>query len=95
MGAQGQPINLLHGGIGLCPQRWPWSTLVLATAVLSLLEVGFMQLRSQYVEGQIYQLYAQSVERFQAMYPEQTRIVDLAAQLKALQGQMQTSSRRR
>ena len=86
-GAQGQPINLLHGELGRVRQRWPWSTLVRATAVLFLLEVGFMQLRSQYVEGQAHRLYAQSVERFQAMYPEQTRIVDLAAQLKALQGQ--------
>lgn len=83
---QGQSINVLQGEFGRPRQPWPWSTAALATALLCMLGWGFMQVRIHYFETQAHQLYAQSVERFQALYPEQVRIVDLAAQLKALQG---------
>lgn len=83
---QGQPINLLQGAFGRPRQPWPWATAALATALLFTLGWGFMQVRIQYVETQAQALYAQNVGRFQALYPEQARIVDLAAQLKALQG---------
>ena len=85
-GDQGQPINLLQGAFSRTRQPWPWSVAALAAAMMFVLDWGFMQVRAQYLEGQAHRLYAQSVERFQALYPEQTRIVDLAAQLKAVQG---------
>lgn len=86
-GGQGQPINLLQGEFGRVRQAWPWSTAALAAAVVFVIDWGFMQARIQYFEGHARSLHGQSVERFQALYPQQTRIVDLAAQLKAVQGQ--------
>lgn len=85
-GSQGQPINLLQGEFGRARQPWPWSTVALAATLLFVIDWGFMQVRIDYFERQAQQLYSQSVKRFQALYPEQTRIVDLPAQLKALQG---------
>jgi general secretion pathway protein L len=86
-GEQGRPINLLQGEFGRVRKPWPWSTLVLSVALLFVMDWAFMHVRIHYFEGQAHRLYAQSVERFQALYPEQVRIVDLAAQLNALQGQ--------
>lgn len=83
---QGQSINLLQGEFAPTRQPWPWSTAALAAAMMFMLGWGFMQMRIQYFETQAQQLYAQSVAHFQALYPEQARIVDLAAQFKALQG---------
>lgn len=86
-GNPGQAIDLLQGEFRRVGYAWPWSTVVLAAALACVLDWGFTQLRIQYLEGQAQQLYAQSVARFQALYPQQARIVDLAAQLKAVQGQ--------
>ncbi|TFY89857.1 type II secretory protein pull [Pseudomonas kairouanensis] len=83
---QGPSINLLQGEFARTRQPWPWPTAALAAAMMFTLGWGFMQMRIQHVETQAQQLYAQSVEHFQALYPEQARIVDLAAQFKALQG---------
>lgn len=83
---QGQSINLRQGEFARTRQPWPWPTAALAAAMVFMLGWGFMQMRIQYFETQARLLYAQSVERFQALYPEQARIVDLAAQFKALQG---------
>ncbi|MDD2058605.1 type II secretion system protein GspL [Pseudomonas sp. GD03860] len=79
-------INLLQGEHRQAGQRWPWATTCLSGAVLFVLSWGFTEARSVHYEQEARQLYAQSVERFQALYPEQTRIVDLPAQLKAVQG---------
>jgi general secretion pathway protein L len=81
------PIDLLQGEFRQGKRAWPWSIFAIAAGVLFMLDWGFKEVRIQYLEGQAQQLYRQSVERFQALYPQQTRIVDLAAQLKAIQGQ--------
>lgn len=86
-GGKGQPIDLLQGEFGRTRRPWPWSIAVLTAALAFVIDWGFMQVRIQYVEGQARSLHGQSVARFQALYPEQTRIVDLAAQLNAVQGQ--------
>jgi len=86
-GRKSQPINLLQGEFRQGKRAWPWSTVAIAAGLLFMLSWGFKEVRIQYLEGQAQQLYGQSVQRFQALYPQQTRIVDLAAQLKALQGQ--------
>lgn len=81
-----QSINLLQGGFRPARRRWPWSTALVAGVALFVLSWGFTEARSHFFEREAQQLYAQSVQRFKTLYPDQTRIVDLSAQLKALQG---------
>ncbi|VVN97067.1 type II secretion system protein GspL [Pseudomonas fluorescens] len=86
-GNTGQAINLLQGEFRQVRGRWPWPTAMLAGAVLFALSSGFTEVRSQHFEREAQRLYTQSVQRFKTLYPDQTRIVDLAAQLKSLQSQ--------
>ena len=88
----GQSIDLLQGEFGRVRRAWPWVTLVLAATLLFMVDWGFKRVRIQTLEGQAQQLYAQSLQRFQALYPQQTRVVDLSAQLDALQRQGATAS---
>lgn len=81
-----QAINLLQGEFRPAQGRWRWQPWLLTLAGLFVLSWGFTQLRSQHLEARAADLYAQSLQRFRTLYPEQTRIVDLSAQLKALQG---------
>ncbi len=83
----GHAINLLHGEFRRERRRFPWSTALISTALLFTLGWGFTHARSSFFEDQAQRLYDQSEQRFRALYPEQTRIVDLSAQLKALQKQ--------
>lgn len=85
-GSTDQSINLLQGGFHQARRRWPWSTALLAGVALFALSWGFTEARSHFFEREAQRLYTQSVQRFKTLYPEQTRIVDLSAQLKALQG---------
>lgn len=79
-------VDLLQGEFRRVSARWPWRTLVLSALALFAVSWGFTLARAHFLESAAGQLYEQSVQRFQSLYPEQTRIVDLAAQLKALQG---------
>ncbi|MBF6028154.1 type II secretory protein pull [Pseudomonas sp. P115] len=83
----GQSIDLLQGEFARPRRAWPWASLVLAVALLFTLDWGFKLVRIQTLEGQAHQLYAQSLQRFQALYPQQTRVIDLSAQLDALHRQ--------
>ncbi|MFW0758171.1 type II secretion system protein GspL [Pseudomonas sp. H11T01] len=85
LGNTGQSINLLQGGFRRARPRWPWATILLAGVALFALSWGFTEARSHFFEREAQRLYTQSVQRFKAMYPEQTRVVDLSAQLKTLQ----------
>lgn len=78
-------INLLQGEFRLTTRHLPWRGVSVALLLALALAPGFSHLRSDYLEHQAAQLYAQSEQRFKALYPEQTRIVDLSAQLKAMQ----------
>lgn len=78
-------INLLQGAFQPVSRRWPWRELGIAGVLTCALALGFTHARSGFLEDRAAQLYAQSEARFKTLYPAQTRIVDLSAQLKAMQ----------
>ena len=82
-----QAINLLQGEFRQTRRRLPWRGFCAALLMVFGLALGFTHLRSAFLEGEAARVYALSEQRFKALYPEQTRIVDLSAQLKALQQQ--------
>lgn len=84
---QGRSINLLQGEFGQVRRAWPWATVILAIGVLLMVEFVSMRVRIHTFESQAQQLNEHSRQRFQTLYPQQTRIVDLSAQLDALQAQ--------
>jgi len=88
----GPAINLLHGEFRRERRRFPWSTALISAALLFTLGWGSTLARSHFFEDQAQRLSDQSEQRFRALYPEQTRIVDLSAQLKALQKQTRISA---
>ena len=80
-------INLLQGEYRRTSQRLPWRGVSVAALLIVAMAVGASHLRSSFLESEAASLYAQSEQRFKALYPEHTRIVDLSAQLNALQQQ--------
>ena len=80
-------INLLQGEFARRAQGLPWRRFSAALLLMFAFALGFTHLRSNVLEDKAAQIYAQSEARFKTLYPEQTRIVDLSAQLKALQQQ--------
>ncbi|TVT83245.1 type II secretion system protein GspL [Pseudomonas sp. H3(2019)] len=88
----GPQINLLHGEFRRSRQHFPWATGLISVALLFTLAWGFTQARSGFFEDQAQQLSVRSEQQFRALYPQQTRIVDLSAQLKALQKQTRISA---
>jgi general secretion pathway protein L len=83
----GQAINLLHGDFTPGRKPLPWRMGGVAALALLLLNVGASESRIRFLENESRQLYRHSEQQFKALYPEQTRIVDLVAQLQALQSQ--------
>jgi general secretion pathway protein L len=81
----GQSINLLQGEFRHIQSGWHWRPIAISALAIFVLFWGFTQSRSFYLERAAGRLYEQAVQRFQSLYPEQARIVDLSAQLKALQ----------
>ena len=80
-------INLLQGEFRRQITGFPWRRVVTGLLLVFALAVGFTHLRSSFLEGEAARLYVLSEQRFKTLYPEQTRIVDLPAQLRALQQQ--------
>ena len=78
-------INLLQGEFRRQVRGWPWRRLSVTALLMFALALGFTHLRSGFLEGEAARIYAMSEQRFKILYPEQTRVVDLSAQLKALQ----------
>jgi general secretion pathway protein L len=76
-------INLRQGPFSLAQRRWPVRSVLAALVATVLIAWAFTLTRSHFLEQESARLYAHSVQRFKSMYPEQTRIVDLGAQLKA------------
>ena len=85
--ASPQAINLRHGDFARQRNRLPWHLGGLAVALLLALNWGASEARIHFLESQGRELYSRNEQQFKALYPEQTRIVDLAAQLGALQNQ--------
>lgn len=85
--ASPQAINLLHGDFARQRKRLPWRLGGLAMAMLLALNWGASEARIHFLDSQGRELYSRNEQQFKALYPEQTRIVDLAAQLGALQNQ--------
>ncbi|WP_017903703.1 type II secretion system protein GspL [Pseudomonas asplenii] len=90
----GLGTELLQGPFRPTSARQPWRPLLAFALVLFVLSWGFTQARSHYLEAQAGRLHERSIQHFQALYPEQTRVIDLAAQLRAL-GAAQTQQPRR
>jgi len=83
--ASGQGTDLLQGAFRRTEGRRPWAWwLVGSLLMLFVLSWSFSLARSQYLEDTAARLYEQSVRHFQTLYPQQTRIVDLSAQLRQL-----------
>ncbi|WP_260959520.1 type II secretion system protein GspL [Pseudomonas citri] len=82
----GHPIDLLQGEFRRRRRRLPWRGVAMVALGVSLLAWAFSEVRVRYLDSETRLLYAQSEQRFRSLYPEQTRIVDLAAQFQALQG---------
>lgn len=82
-----EAINLLQGEFRRTSQRLPWRGASVALLLGFALTVGANHLRSSFLEGDAARLNALNEQRFKTLYPEQTHIVDLSAQLKALQQQ--------
>lgn len=82
---QRDAINLLQGEFQRTAKILPWRSVSIALLLMFAIALGFTHLRSGFLEGEAARLYAQSEQRFKTLYPDQTRIVDLSAQLKALQ----------
>ena len=80
-------INVLQGEFGLHSKGLPWWRVGTGLVMIFALALGFTHLRSSFLEGEAARLYALSEQRFKTLYPEQTRIVDLSAQLRAQQQQ--------
>ncbi|MBV4522534.1 type II secretory protein pull [Pseudomonas sp. SWRI74] len=83
----GNAINLLQGDFAPRRLRMPWRLGGLAMLMIALLNWGASETRIRFLDSESRQLYSRSEQQFKALYPQQTRIVDLSAQLKALQGQ--------
>lgn len=86
LSAGGHPIDLLQGEFRRRRQPLPWRGVAAAALGLLVLTWAFSEVRVRFLEGETRRLYAESEQRFTSLYPEQTRIVDLAAQFQALQG---------
>jgi len=82
-----QAINLLQGAFAPRSKRLPWHIGGLALLMLVLLTWGASATRIHFLEGETRRLYSQNEQRFKALYPDQSRIVDLATQLRVLQSQ--------
>lgn len=79
-------INLLHGDFARRRSTWPLRSIGATVGLMLLFAWAASASRVAFLESQSAQLQSRSEQQFKALYPEQTRIVDLAAQLTALQG---------
>ena len=80
-------INLLQGAFAPRGKRLPWRAGGWALLMLALLTWGASETRIRFLDSEASRLAVQNELRFKTLYPEQSRIVDMAAQLKALQSQ--------
>jgi general secretion pathway protein L len=84
-GRPARAINLLQGAFAPRGKRLPWRAGGWALLMLALLTWGASETRIRFLDSEAHRLATQNEQRFKALYPQQGRIVDMAAQLKALQ----------
>ncbi|MFY0731731.1 type II secretion system protein GspL [Pseudomonas sp. NFX15] len=82
-----QAINLLQGTFAPRGKRLPWRGGALAMLMLALLAWGASETRIRFLDSEVVNLTRKNEQQFKTLYPDQGRIVDMAAQLKALQNQ--------
>jgi general secretion pathway protein L len=82
-----QAINLLQGAFAPRGKPLLWRAGGLALLMLALSSWGASEARIGFLDSEVRHLTSQNEQRFKALYPDQSRIVDMAAQLKALQSQ--------
>lgn len=80
-------INLLQGEFAQRRKNLPWRLGGLALLMLVLLMWGASETRIRFLDNETRRLHSQNEQQFKVLYPEQSRIVDLATQLKVLQSQ--------
>lgn len=85
--ASGQPVDLLQGAFRRRRPVLPWRGVAAALSGILLLSGVFSEARIRFLESEAQNLQARSEQRFRDLYPEQNRIVDLAAQFQALHNQ--------
>ncbi|MFJ5298119.1 type II secretion system protein GspL [Pseudomonas sp. NPDC088368] len=78
-------VDLLQGEFRVLRPQWRWGPLLLTLGCLGLMTWGFGLGRIHYLESESARLYEHSLQRFQTLYPDHGRVVDLSAQLNALQ----------
>jgi general secretion pathway protein L len=82
-----QAINLLQGAFAARRQRLPWRLSGCVLLILALMGWAASETRIRFLATESQHLAARNELQFKALYPDQARIVDMAAQLKALQRQ--------
>lgn len=83
-------INLMQGDFAARSQPLPRRISAVVLLMLLLLTWVASALRIDFLEREVLRLQGQNEQQFRMLYPQQTRIVDLAAQLQVLQGQSVT-----
>jgi general secretion pathway protein L len=78
-------INLLQGAFAGRRRRMPWRLGGCVLLSLALMGWAASETRIRFLTAQSQDLAARNEQQFKALYPDQTRIVDMAAQLEALQ----------
>jgi general secretion pathway protein L len=78
-------IDLLQGPFAPRRRPLPWRLGGFAMAIMLLMTWGASDMRIRFLESETRRLVTQNEQQFKSIYPDQNRIVDLAAQLKALQ----------
>lgn len=78
-------INLLQGAFKPAQTRWPWRRISVALLAVFAVYLGSIEVRSRFLDTESARLWTLNEQRFQALYPNQPRSINLAAQFKALQ----------
>jgi len=82
-----QAINLLQGAFAVRRKTLPWRFCGSVLLILAMMSWAAIETRIRFLATESRQLAARNEQQFKALYPQQSRIVDLAAQLKAMQSQ--------
>ncbi|MCL6704240.1 type II secretion system protein GspL [Pseudomonas sp. T1.Ur] len=86
LGPGRHPIDLLQGEFRRSRWPMPWRGVAMVALGMSALTWLAGEARVHVLQDESRRLYSQSERQFRLLYPEQRRIVDLAAQFQALQG---------